>query len=252
MSREVQIGNIKLMPEHAQICASLTGDTLSALEKEFEILAKSPPDIIEWRFDLFADQDVDSLKTTLTYIKNRLGNTPLIFTIRTSREGSASEYTDDAYHTLCSAALDTGLPDAIDLEGTRPEPLLLELIDQSKKQHITTIYSYHNFSETPADYVLETIINRSEALCTDMVKLAVMPKTQADVLRFMTFSHRIAATNKMPIITIAMDTIGTITRIACDLTGSVMTFGVMKEASAPGQIPIADLRRMLSLVSGVI
>lgn len=249
MTKEMNIGNLTLNKDHPRICASLTGASLTELENELKVVQQTPPDILEWRFDLYELQDLETLTSTLNFLKNSIGNIPLIFTIRTSREGSASDYSDEAYHALCSAAMDTGLIDAIDLEGTRPEELLKNLVSYARSKQITSIYSYHNFNETPADATLESVSDRAKTLGADLVKLAVMPTVQADVIRFINWSHRLSTEIEMPIITIAMDTIGTITRIACNLTGSVMTFAVLKQASAPGQIPLGDLRKIMALVN---
>jgi 3-dehydroquinate dehydratase-1 len=45
-----------------------------------------------------------------------------------------------------------------------------------------------------------------------------------------------------------MGRLGSVTRVAGFLYGSDMAFAVGKEASAPGQIPIADARRMTDLL----
>jgi len=46
----------------------------------------------------------------------------------------------------------------------------------------------------------------------------------------------------------AMGSMGVISRVAGFLYGSDMAFAVGKTASAPGQIPIADARRMTELL----
>ena len=46
----------------------------------------------------------------------------------------------------------------------------------------------------------------------------------------------------------SMGALGSITRVAGFLYGSDMSFAVGKEASAPGQIPIADARQITDLL----
>jgi 3-dehydroquinate dehydratase-1 len=62
-----------------------------------------------------------------------------------------------------------------------------------------------------------------------------------------TLKARTGAVN-VPIITMSMGAEGEITRVAGGLFGSDLTFAVGKEASAPGQIPIKDLRQAMSVL----
>ncbi len=51
-----------------------------------------------------------------------------------------------------------------------------------------------------------------------------------------------------PIITMSMAGKGVISRLAGELFGSALTFGSAKRASAPGQVPVTELRKVLSLL----
>jgi 3-dehydroquinate dehydratase I len=52
-----------------------------------------------------------------------------------------------------------------------------------------------------------------------------------------------------PIITMSMAGMGVISRLAGEIFGSALTFGAAKKASAPGQVPVTELRRTLSLIN---
>lgn len=56
----------------------------------------------------------------------------------------------------------------------------------------------------------------------------------------------------MPLITMSMGELGMVTRLSGHLTGSVMTFGALttEKASAPGQIPIKELKQILTTLNG--
>jgi len=78
-----------------------------------------------------------------------------------------------------------------------------------------------------------------------IAKVAVMPRSEEDVLRLLDVT--IGARREfpdLPLCTMSMGRLGSITRVAGFLYGSDMAFAVGKEASAPGQIPIEDARRM--------
>ncbi len=53
---------------------------------------------------------------------------------------------------------------------------------------------------------------------------------------------------KRPIITMSMAGKGVISRLSGELFGSDMTFGSAKNISAPGQIPIRELRKIINLL----
>ena len=83
----------------------------------------------------------------------------------------------------------------------------------------------------------------------DIPKIAVMPKSVDDVITLLD------ATNTMktqygdrPLITMSMGGTGVISRLAGEVFGSAFTFGAGKEASAPGQIPVAELRKVLEIL----
>ena len=46
----------------------------------------------------------------------------------------------------------------------------------------------------------------------------------------------------------SMGRLGVISRVAGELTGSAMTFATNGKASAPGQIPIEEMRQILSIM----
>ncbi|CGY42856.1 3-dehydroquinate dehydratase [Salmonella enterica subsp. enterica serovar Typhi] len=80
-------------------------------------------------------------------------------------------------------------------------------------------------------------------------KIAVMPQSKHDVLTLLT------ATLEMqqhyadrPVITMSMAKEGVISRLAGEVFGSAATFGAVKQASAPGQIAVNDLRSVLMIL----
>jgi 3-dehydroquinate dehydratase-1 len=107
----------------------------------------------------------------------------------------------------------------------------------------------HDFAQTPANDVLSGQIRAMRDLGADIAKLAVMPRTEDDVLRLLDVT--ICARREfpdLPLCTMSMGRLGSLTRVAGFLYGSDFAFAVGKEASAPGQIPIDDARRMTDLL----
>lgn len=243
----VSIGGVLLGADLPKICASLIGNTIDAIHTELSSSSVDAVDLFEWRFDLQSDQNHTAMANNLVSLKTLIKKTPLIFTLRTNREGGEVDYSDEAYHELYKAVISTGLVDAIDLEGTRPDPVLTDLIALAKTKQIKTLLSYHNFEKTPENDLLQAFADKASTLDADIIKIAVMPTSTSDVLRFMSFSQQLANTQNKPIITMSMAQLGIISRFGCVLTGSAMTFGVLKQASAPGQLPVSQLRELLKL-----
>ena len=80
----------------------------------------------------------------------------------------------------------------------------------------------------------------------DIAKVAVMPKNYKDVLVLLNATLKARTEHlEIPIITMSMGPEGGVTRLAGGLFGSDLTFAIGKEASAPGQIPIGELRQAM-------
>ena len=50
-----------------------------------------------------------------------------------------------------------------------------------------------------------------------------------------------------PVVTMSMGEKGSLSRFSGEIFGSAITFGVVGKASAPGQIPIEELRELMSM-----
>ncbi len=77
----------------------------------------------------------------------------------------------------------------------------------------------------------------------DIVKIATMAKSRADVVRLLRFTE----TCTVPVVTIAMSAIGTVSRVIAPLFGSLFTYGYITRPVAPGQLPVERLSEMREL-----
>lgn len=108
--------------------------------------------------------------------------------------------------------------------------------------------SYHNFAETPPiDYLIDKIKEQISS-GANVPKIAVMPKTEEDVLTLLSATLKARMEIDTPIITMSMGKLGMISRVAGSIFGSDLTFGASKKASAPGQIPINDLKTAMNIL----
>ena len=178
-----------------------------------------------------------------------LDGLPLLFTFRTLAEGGEQDISIRQYRDLYEHVIHTGLVDVVDIELFKVESLGKGLIEEIKSLDIPLIISSHDFKETPADPVLLYRLNVMEHFGADIGKLAVTPNNERDVLRLMELTRRANAFVSMPIITMSMGDLGKISRLAGGTTGSVMTFGSLSNASAPGQLPVKALKQIIQLLN---
>ena len=121
------------------------------------------------------------------------------------------------------------------------------------------VASFHDFEATPVDDVLEEVLVRMADEGADLAKIAVWPTGAADVARLLGVCARAAADPEegtglgVPVAAMSMGALGVVSRVA-PAFGSALTFAVVPDeqgetqASAPGQLPIQDVRRCLELL----
>ncbi|MFC6653282.1 type I 3-dehydroquinate dehydratase [Paenibacillus rhizoplanae] len=250
MSGTVTVKNITLGEGMPKICVPLVGTTRTELREEAEALIALAPDVVEWRSDFFTEvEDINAVTQVLEDIQRLLPEIPLIFTFRSAREGGEKEISSAYYFRLIQAAVESGLVDMVDVELFQEEAEVRRLIAAAHGQAVFVILSNHDFDGTPSEDEIVSRLRRAQELGGDLPKIAVMPQGPADVLTLL------AATNRMqeqyadrPIITMSMAGEGVISRLAGEIFGSALTFGAAHKPSAPGQVAVADLRRVLTLL----
>ena len=72
-----------------------------------------------------------------------------------------------------------------------------------------------------------------------------MPRCAGDVLVLLDATERAARELSIPLVSMAMGPLGLVTRVFGSRFGSGLTFASGAVASAPGQIPLAELLPML-------
>ncbi|MDR3190156.1 MAG: type I 3-dehydroquinate dehydratase [Lactobacillaceae bacterium] len=202
------------------------------------------PDVVEWRVDYWAQTPLAGLPDVLAEVVQNTAGLPLILTYRSTEQGGQGALAPDTYVELVTTLLQTGYSfAALDVEWTLPPAVRHQLIELAHQAHTPFIMSYHDFQQTPPQAELLTQLQLMAASDADVVKLAVMPQTQADVDQLLIVTKTASATLLKPLITMSMGALGQITRINGWQVGSELTFAVMAgtQLSAPGQLTIQDL-----------
>lgn len=203
-------------------------------------------DIIEYRADLTTG-DIDFYKSEINFIKSTFPNKEILFTYRIEDPSGSAKIAMDAYFELCKSVIEQKLCDIIDLELMMYEDYMDKLLVLARANDIRVLISHHEYQFTPRIKDMMAIYNRMIKLDADYCKLAVEPKDGKDVLNLMSAVYETKQNCDLNIIGIAMEEIGKITRVACGVFGSSMTFGYVGKPIAPGQIHIKDLHQQLAL-----
>ena len=83
----------------------------------------------------------------------------------------------------------------------------------------------------------------------DIPKMAVMPRNKQDVLTLLSATLEMSEQfADRPIITMSMAGTGVVSRLTGETFGSALTFGAATKASAPGQINVNELERVLDII----
>lgn len=249
MANTLTIKGITIGAGIPKICVSMVGTHLERLKEEAAELRLLGPDLVEWRVDYYEQvEDVDRVREALAAIRALLPDTPLVFTFRSAKEGGEKEVSSAYYVELNQAIARTGQADLIDVELFNDEQDVRQLVHTAHAHQVHVIMSNHDFDKTPAKDELVGRLRKMQELGADLPKIAVMPTSTADVLTLLdatsTMKEQYA---DRPIITMSMAASGVISRLSGELFGSAVTFGAASQASAPGQVAIAELRTMLEM-----
>ena len=232
------------------ICAPLVAGTVDALVEETGTIAEKEPDLLEWRVDFFEGiADTDQVLEAAWRIRQAAPGIPLLFTRRSRREGGqpidlAEESVLELYHAVCKS----GLVALVDYEmGNEPEHVN-RVRNLSRRCGVKLVLSYHNFRETPPEAELLARFRQAEQFDADVAKVAVMPQGLEDALTVLRATLTASRELRVPVVSMAMGSWGAITRLCGGVFGSALTFAIGAGSSAPGQVPIEDVRAAVALL----
>jgi 3-dehydroquinate dehydratase type I len=162
---------------------------------------------------------------------------PVLLTIRDENEGGAWKGREAERLALYLAGIKS--VSAVDVElGARA----LELLAQTAhRRGVRVVGSFHDFSGTPDLAKLNAVEARGRRLGVDVVKIATLVNTSADLARL----FALPANAKGPICVMGMGKLGSVSRVALPCAGSCLVYGSLGKATAPGQLSCRDLAKEL-------
>jgi 3-dehydroquinate dehydratase I len=188
-------------------------------------LVRRGADLLEIRLDLFSGPAEETLGY-VAEVRNAVG-VPLLGTVRETAKNRKARV--EIFRLLVQ------LVDIVDIEIDAP--IRGAVIAMARKARTTVIVSEHDFAKTPSDTRLMSIAREAKKAGADIVKIAAMARSADDTARMLGFCRRCPT----PAIAIAMGDYGTISRVLAPLFGSLVTYGSVGKAVAPGQLPLDDL-----------
>lgn len=246
----VKVRNIVIGEGMPKICVPIVGVTKEDIIAEAKTFDAIPVDVVEWRVDWFEHVfDTQAVLDVLKELRKALGETALLMTFRTSKEGGEKSIEADSYAALNIAAAQSGYVDLIDVEVFTGDEIVSHIITEAHAAGVKVVASNHDFDKTPDKDDIVGRLRKMQDLGADIPKIAVMPQSKLDVLTLLSATEEM---NRLyadrPIITMSMAGTGVISRLCGEVFGSALTFGAAGKASAPGQMGVNDLNTVLSLL----
>lgn len=232
------------------LCTPIIGKTKEELIDEIASISSKNPDIIEWRVDYFQDiHDFEKVIEVARTLKENSNNIPLLLTLRSVSEGgnptslSSMQVVELLVH-ICK----TSFIDLIDYEINNPDEDIRQIKRAALENDKFLILSYHDYSKTAANEELIGIFKRAQSLGADIAKIAVMPNDHSDVLRLLDVTYQAKELLQIPVATMSLNSLGAISRMFGWVFGSKLIYTVGANSSAPGQIPIEDIRKLIKTI----
>lgn len=228
----------------------ITAKTKEQALAQAQHIANNPAaDIAEFRIDL-----LDFAKNTKQVIElghevnQILKDKPLIATIRTHHEGGQMTVSDQDYAKIYTQYLAQPFMQLLDIEMYRETALVSKLTQLAHQKNVLVVMSNHDFHQTPSEQDIIQRLLQQDKMGADILKIAVMPNSKDDVFTLMNATLNVSQKTNKPLLTMSMGRLGTISRIATANMGGSLSFGMMGEASAPGQINVNQLKEILTTV----
>jgi len=216
-----------------KICLPIVEKTV---EKALRAIEKASPlaDLIELRLDYLQDPNLELLLNA--------GEKPCIVTNRRKKEGGKYEGGETERLAVLQQAIDLGAA-FVDVEMESHPGALRRLFINQKRTKV--ILSFHDFQKTGSPEELRGRLRRMARFQADVVKIVTLAQALEDNLKVLSLIPY-ALGRKQKIIAFCMGDKGKMSRIFSPLLGAAWTYASIdgKKASAPGQLPAVEVKRI--------
>ena len=245
MVKNLNIGDLPV-----KTIVPITAKTAEQAIAQAQVIASNPnADVAEFRIDLLEfSADTKKVMALGQQLNQILKDKPLIATIRTHNEGGKMTVSDQNYEKIYREYLKKPFMQLLDIEMFRDATVVRKVTDLAHQKQVLVVMSNHDFAKTPSEQEIVDRLMKQDQMGADILKIAVMPQTKADVFTLMNATLKVSQHSKKPLLTMSMGRLGTISRIATASSGGSLSFGMIGQALAPGQIDVTQLKQFLKTV----
>lgn len=244
----ISIRGLEIGAGAPKVCVSLVATTREDIMRQAELAANSRADMVEWRADYFKNVDSDEqLGEMLARIREIIGEKPLLFTVRTTKEGGGRLGISTAEHlSMNLSAINTGIPDLVDVEFLSGKIIAREIISAARKKGIYVIVSSNDFVSTPCKADILLRLHMLLSMGADIPRFSAVAKKPDDLLNLLSATSEFTSkhTDK-PVVTVSYGKMGNLSRVVGEYFGSAISFGFLKENTPPGQLSADELKPVL-------
>ncbi|OGR82097.1 MAG: hypothetical protein A2636_03215 [Elusimicrobia bacterium RIFCSPHIGHO2_01_FULL_64_10] len=174
---------------------------------------------------------------------------PLIATVRSFAEqdpaAKRTRLSEPARLKLYGSVLPFADMVDVELDSDRVNRDVVRLARESGR---TVILSSHDFRSVPGPGSIRRLVKKFRSLRGDILKVAAAPQDSKSLAEFLLACLRL---KDIPRAFIAMGPLGLVSRIGAGDFGSCLTYGSLKSGYAPGQVPLQDLIKAISIFSSL-
>lgn len=191
-------------------------------------------DLVELRLDLL-ELDADELQHAIP-----LMGLPVLLTARHPAEGGQGTEDPAGRKALLEPLIE--LATLIDIE-LRSVNDMRDIIARARGCGVNVIGSFHDFHVTPGEEVFKGALDYAQTAGLDGIKFATYLNGAEDLIRL---SSLFVGPRRLPISAMGMGPLGRVSRLTLAKLGSLLNYGFLGEANAPGQWPARQLKDLLS------
>lgn len=240
-------GDLLKEKHHTKICGVVAAANVWELQEVLAMPELSLCDVLEFRHDYFEDLGKNTLTKALQMVRSRT-DLPLLYTFRVAEEGGQHAVPVDEVQALRCHAVESGLIDLIDLEhGGLQE--MGAVRRKARDAQVLLLLSFHELEHTPNEH---EILGKLKAMASaeadaDIVKAVYSAKDSWDLLTILSVSEVLKTELEKPFVLLSMGEEGIPSRYLGPVFGSFLTYASLKAASAPGQLTVPALKKLLDM-----
>lgn len=234
-----------------RVAVSLTGDVPIRLLEEAARLERSAADFVEWRLDHLREEATGDIARLARALREAIPTKKLILTLRSPGEGGSDNLPEGLRADVFRDAFLASGPDFVDVEREGDAKVYGPVDRLAREGAVARIGSRHVVDGTPpVVWMVDVLVDAYHH--GYIPKLAVRARRLEDAARLLEATALARARGvRGLLITTAMGEYGQITRLVGGAFGSSVTFAALGRPSAPGQLPLETVVRMLGLMEAL-